>query len=167
METKKWSKTKRTLVGDPDWRPQISLTATSENFQPSGRGLKMIVNARKEDTGWNKAEFSKSPEAKKIFEENPKLREQIKACTTSQCMIADINDPQYEELYTLIRTVLANGKEHHSACHLTRTVLANSKEYHSALQLHKVRLLICWELKPYEQHLLSDAIPKKVQNTRT
>ena len=95
---KKSSKREHTSVGNPDWHPQINMTATSEYNQDSGRGRNTIANARKKEEGWNTADFSSDPAATKMLEEYPELREQIEACTTSLCMIADINHAQYKEL---------------------------------------------------------------------
>ena len=110
-----------TKVGNPDWHSDVSLTTTSEYYQDGGRGSRgriTIANARMNEEGWNTADFSKSPAATKILEEHPKLREQIKACTASRCMIADINHGQYKELRELIVKVLTleNKRENVTIC---------------------------------------------------
>ena len=57
-----------------------------------------------------------------MLEEYPKLREQIEACTTSLCMITDINHAQYKELCELIMKVLTveNKDKIHSLMQLVR-----------------------------------------------
>ena len=46
-------------------------------------GRKTIANAIEKEEGWNTAEFSKTPEATKILEEHPGLREQIATCNST------------------------------------------------------------------------------------
>ena len=112
-------------MDDPDWHPGITLTATSEYYEDGGDGRKAIANAIQADAGWNAAEFCKTPEATKILEEHPKLREQIATCTAARCMNADTTHPQYKELYILIMKVLT---------------IANKNDYHSLLrQVRKMK----------------------------
>ena len=98
------------------------MTATSEYNQDGGCGRNTIANARKKEEGWNTADFSSDPAATKMLEEYPKLREQIEACTTSLCMITDINHAQYKELCELIMKVLTveNKDKIHSLMQLVR-----------------------------------------------
>ena len=62
------------------------MSETSEFYQDGGSGgdgRKTIANAIQADAGWNTAEFSKTPEATKILEEHPGLREQIATCNST------------------------------------------------------------------------------------
>ena len=105
-------------MGDPDWHPHVSLTATSKFEQIGGDGRKTIANALEKEEGWNTVEFSNEPAAIKLLQARPGVREQIATCTAAKCM-ADTTDPKYQELYTLIMNVLT---------------LENTNKYHSLLR---------------------------------
>ena len=92
------------------------MSETSTYIQIGDGGRKTIANAIEKEEGWNTAEFSKTPEATKILEARPGLKEQIATCTAAKCMNVDTTDPEYKDLYTLILKVLTieNKNDHHS-----------------------------------------------------
>ena len=62
------------------------MSATSTYIQIGDGGRKTIANAIQADAGWNTVQFSKTPEATKILQARPGLREQIATCTAAKCM---------------------------------------------------------------------------------
>ena len=139
-------------------------------YKQDGRGGRdTIANAIKKEEGWNTAEFSKTPEATKILQARPGLREKIAACTAAKCMTADTANPQYQELYALIITVLTqkseNSNDYHSLLHLRESKHANK---HKNEQLFAVYDLVDKLLKIKATRAASSfrCNPKKTKNNK-